>query len=47
MSLEAENAVVTFDDGIVDVQTLIVATINAGFPSTLMKEDYFDDDELL
>ena len=45
VSLEAGNAVVTFDDEKLDVHSLIVATTNAGFPSTLTQEDYFDDAE--
>ncbi|MDT7040780.1 cation transporter [Candidatus Nitronereus thalassa] len=45
VSLETEKAVVSFDDESVDVETLITATTNAGFPSTLNREDQSDDDE--
>ncbi len=44
VSLEAENAVVIYDDDAVDVETLMATTTNAGFPSTLPQEDYFNDD---
>ncbi len=41
--LEAGNAVVAYDDETVDLQTLMTATINAGFPSTFTQENQSDD----
>lgn len=38
VSLEPPHAVVTFDDEYADVQRLIEATTNAGFPSLLIQE---------
>ena len=35
VSLEAQEAVVTFDDAKTDVQTLLKATTGAGYPSRL------------
>lgn len=45
VSLELENAVVTFDDEKTDVETLIAVTTNAGFPSTFNQEEQSDDDK--
>lgn len=44
VSFETRSAVVTYDDEKVDPQTLLAATTNAGFPSTLMQEDKSDGD---
>ncbi|GJL65746.1 MAG: hypothetical protein NPIRA05_07170 [Nitrospirales bacterium] len=44
VSLELENAIVTFDEREVHVHTLIALTTNAGFPSTLTQEEQSDDD---
>ncbi|GJL51876.1 MAG: periplasmic mercury ion-binding protein [Nitrospirales bacterium] len=44
ISLEQNKAVITFDDGQTDVETLITATTNAGFPSALAQEDERYDD---
>ena len=38
VSLEPPRAVVTFDDEHIDVQTLMVTTTNAGFPSSVIQE---------
>lgn len=38
VSLEPPRAVVTFDDERIDVQTLMVTTTNAGFPSSVIQE---------
>ena len=43
LSLKTQTSVVTFDEEAVRLQALIVATTNAGFPSTLMKEERLDD----
>lgn len=42
VSLEPPRAVVIYDDRIVAPQSLIAATTNAGFPSTLIQEDQSD-----
>ena len=45
VSLEEENAVVTFDDEKVNVQTLIAPPPpNAGFPATFTQEGQSDED---
>ncbi len=44
VSLEPPRAVVIYDDGIVDPPSLITATTNTGFPSTLLQEDQSDGD---
>ena len=41
VSLEPPRAIVTFDDEHTDVQTLMVTTINAGFPSSVIQEGGF------
>ena len=38
VSLEKNEAVVTFDDAKTNVETLLKATAGAGFPSTLKKQ---------
>ena len=43
VSLEPPRAVVIYDDGIVNPQSLIAVITNTGFPSTFMKEDQSDD----
>ena len=44
ISLEENKAVITFHDDQTDVETLITATTNAGFPSALAQEDELYDD---
>ena len=43
VSFYTSSAVVTFDDEKTDVHTLIAATTNAGFPSTIAQEDRIDE----
>lgn len=44
ISLEENKAVITFDDDQTDIETLITATTNAGFPSALPNKDELYDD---